>query len=65
MSARAEEIANQPHERRHQICTKAEWSGYLWWLHDRDERYRPKDPGAEDGIRAAQILIERDKAKAP
>lgn len=62
MSARAKEIADTPSEKRQTVCTKAEWSGYLWWLHDRDERYRPKDAGAEDGIEAAKILIARDKA---
>lgn len=60
MSKRAQEIANAPdHVARSRLCTKAEWDGYLWWMHDRDERFKPE--GGQDGIEAAKILIERNK----
>lgn len=63
MSERAQQIAHAPdHVARSRLCTAAEWRGYVWWMHDRDERSRPF--GGEDGIEAAKILIARDKAEA-
>lgn len=60
---RAQQIADAPdHIARSRVCTKAEWQGYLWWMHDRDERYRPV--GGEYGIEAAKLLIDRDSRGA-
>ena len=61
--SRAEEIASMSHATRHTLVTDAEWRGWLWWMHDRDERHRP--PGGDDGVEAAKILIARDKEVAP
>ena len=61
MTKRAQEIADAPDNvTRSKVYTVAEWRGYLWWMHDRDEASRPV--GGEDGIEAARILIARDKS---
>jgi len=61
-SKRAQEIADAPdHVTRSKLCTEAEWRGYLWRLHDRDESTRPA--GGDAGIEAAEILIARDNAR--
>lgn len=58
--SRAQEIADMPQDQRHLLATKAEWHGWMWWMHDRSQSSYPH--GGEDGIEAAKIAIARIEA---